>query len=130
LETPTSSRPELLQVLISAGELRDRLDIIRKTIYVDVLLQEIARYWHLSLNDLESTPFDTQECLTLFESQATDAQTEDRRLELARASYALRNLMLMYLSEMIPVAYDPPALSFGREVLSVSADVLTFNYDG
>src|SRR5918993_3858743 len=87
------------QVLIQDGALERRLDAIRRSIYIDVLLTEIRRYWHLDLEALKTEPFDIEECLTLFESQILDESDPDRVLALRKATFALRNLMLMYLSE-------------------------------
>lgn len=116
------------QVLIQAG-LHHKLDVIRSRLYVDLLFVEIRRYWHLTLDDLATEPFDIEDCLTLFQSQSLDHPLPERQPELDRASYALRNLLLMYLSEMLPFPAAPTASQFGAEALRQSADVLTFNYD-
>lgn len=105
------------------------MDAVRQHLYIDTLFDEIAHYWHLSLDELETTPFDIEECLTLFQSLSADTPHDDRRLELDRASYAPRSLLLMYLSEMAPMATSPAARRFGVDVLDQSADVLTLNYD-
>jgi hypothetical protein len=117
------------QVLLREGRLRERLAGVRSHIYVDQLFAEITRYWHLTLDQLETSPFDIEECLTLLQSLASDSSSADRRLDLNRASYALRNLLLMYLSEMLASATAPAARQFGSDVLAQSADVLTLNYD-
>lgn len=117
------------QVLIRSGDLRRKLDGIRRHIYVDVLLAEIERYWKLDLDALETSPFDIEQCLTMFESQLAESPQPERQLELLRARYALRNLLLMHLSELTHGAHTPVSRQFGAEVLSADADVLTFNYD-
>jgi hypothetical protein len=117
------------QVLLQDGSLEQRLEAIRRNIYVDVLLGEIRRYWHFDLSTLKTEPFDIEECLTLFESQILDESDPDRSLALRRATFALRNLMLMYLGELSFDGFTPTARQFGAEVLAAQADVLTFNYD-
>lgn len=117
------------RLLLGPGRLRERLDGVRQQIYVDQLLAEIVRYWHLSLDDLETTEFDIEECLTLLQSLQEDAKGTARGLELQRASYSLRALMLMYLSDTPSIATAPSARRFGADVLAQEADVLTFNYD-
>lgn len=117
------------QVLMKSGRLRERLDGIKSRLFVDVLLAEIERYWKLDLDGLAANPFDIEECLTMFESQLADGQPPDRQLELRRASFALRNLLLMYLGEMSHSGYSPVGRQFGTEVLAADADVMTFNYD-
>ncbi len=97
--------------------------------FVDVLLEEIERYWNLDVDALKSTPFDIEECLTLFESQLADGLPAERDLRLRRAAYALRNLLLTYLGEISHSGYTPVARRFGSDVLALSADVMTFNYD-
>ena len=117
------------QVLIKSGRFRDRLDGIRQRLFVDELLSEIERYWKLDLDGLASTPFDIEECLTLFESQIADGPPRDREISLRRAAFALRNLLLMYLGELTHAGHTPAASAFGNDVLTRGADVLTFNYD-
>lgn len=58
------------------------------------MLEEIARYWHLDLDGLKTHPFDIEECLTLFESQEAETTDADRKLRLARASFALRQMIV------------------------------------
>ena len=48
------------------------LDSIRRHLFVDQLLDEIDRLWKINLEALASTPFDIEECLTLFESRLKD----------------------------------------------------------
>ena len=117
------------QVLMNSGRLRERLDGIRSRLFVDVLLAEIERYWKFDLDALASQPFDIEECLTMFESQLVDGQPVERQLELRRARFALRNLLLMYLGDLSHSGYSPVGRQFGAEVLAAEADVLTFNYD-
>jgi Resolvase, N terminal domain len=57
------------QVLMADRRYEGGLDGFRQHVFVDVLLEEIARYWHLDLDGLKTRPFDIEECLTLFESQ-------------------------------------------------------------
>jgi hypothetical protein len=105
------------------------MDGFHQHIYVDLLFEEIARYWHLDLEGLRTKPFDIEECLTLFESQAEDASDPDRKLRLARASFALRQMLLTYLGDLSHAGHTPTAHQFGTEVVATGADVLTFNYD-
>jgi hypothetical protein len=53
----------------------ERLDGFRQHVYVDLLFEEIKRFWDVDLDGLRAEPFDIEECLTLFESQAADATT-------------------------------------------------------
>ncbi|MHB8590058.1 MAG: hypothetical protein ACYDA0_14605 [Candidatus Dormibacteraceae bacterium] len=119
------------QVLVEAnrGVFRQMLDGIRRRVYVDVLLAEIQRTWHLNLDQLAAQPFDIEECMTLFESELLDRPAGDRSLTLLRAQYALRSLLLMYLSDLSLNAYTPSARRFGQEVMQGAADVISFNYD-
>jgi hypothetical protein len=117
------------QVLMRSGRFREKLDGIRTRIYVDQLLAEIERYWHLSLNDLETAPFDIEECLTLFESLVSDDIDASRALDLQRADFALKNLLHMYLADVGSGAPTPSAEAFARDILMTGADVLTLNYD-
>ncbi len=119
------------QVLVEAnrGAFRQMLDGIRRRVYVDVLLAEIERTWHLSLDQLAVQPFDIEECMTLFESELLDRPVGDRPLTLLRAQYALRSLLLMYLSDLSFNAFTPTARQFGVEVMQGAADVISFNYD-
>lgn len=126
--TPPLAR-NFFQVLLGSRRYRDSLDVFRGRLFVDVLLEEIERYWKLDLDALKSTAFDIEECLTLFESQLTDGLPPGRELRLRRAVYALRNLLLTYLGDMSYSGYTPTARRFGSDVLESSADVLTFNYD-
>lgn len=116
------------QLLIKAGVLPDRSGDIKRWLDIDLLLAEIQRYWHLSVEDLATTPLDIEECLTLFQLQEADGPRE-RKLELERAQVALRGLLLMYLGGLLPLPTSPAARRFGEEVVGESADVLTFNYD-
>jgi hypothetical protein len=45
------------QVLLGARGMPGRLDGIRRRLFVDVLLEEIQRYWHLDFDALGSTSF-------------------------------------------------------------------------
>ena len=108
---------------------RNDLGGFRRHVFVDVLLEEIERYWHLDLDGLRTQPFDIEECLTLFESQADDAPDDDTRLRLLRASFALRQMLLTHLGHLTDGGSTPTARRFGDEVHSTEADVLTFNYD-
>jgi hypothetical protein len=117
------------QVLLGARGMPGRLDGIRRRLFVDVLLEEIQRYWHLDFDALKSTPFDIEECLTIFESQLLDHPLPDRELALHRARFALLNLLLMHLGELSHGGHGPVGHQFGSDVLASGADVLTFNYD-
>jgi hypothetical protein len=112
-----------------ADRRNERLDGFRQHVYVDLLFEEIKRFWHVDLDGLRSEPFDIEECLTLFESQAADATNPDVRLRLQRASFALRQMLLTYLGNLSYGGHTPTARQFGSEVLTARADVLTFNYD-
>jgi hypothetical protein len=83
----------------------------------------------VSLEALKTTPFDIEECLTLFESQLQEGPSEDRAITLHRAIFALRNLLLMYLGDLSYSGFTPTGRRFGAEVIAAGADVLTFNYD-
>jgi len=117
------------QVLLQSSRYRDGLDAFRGRLFVDVLLEEIERYWRLDLDGLATKPFDIEECLTLFESQLADGLSAERDLRLRRAAYALRNLLLSYLGDVSHSGYTPTARKFGSDVLASSADVLSFNFD-
>jgi hypothetical protein len=117
------------QVLMQDDSFDSRLEGIRQHIPVDYLFEEIQHYWHLDLAALKTTPFDIEECLTLFESQLQEGPSEDRARELIWAMFALRNLLLMYLGDMSFSGYTPTGRRFGTEVIAAGADVLTFNYD-
>lgn len=127
LEAPLATN--FLQLLVGPGRAREKLEMIKGTLFVDLLLAEIERFWHLNIDALATTPFDVEECLTLFESQLLDHPNPERALTLRRADYALRNLMLMYLSDLAHHGHTPTSYAFGQEVNASSADVLTFNYD-
>jgi hypothetical protein len=108
---------------------RTSLDLFRQHVFVDILLEEIERYWHLDLDGLRTEPFDIEECLTLFESQADDAGHPAAKVRLLRAAFALQQMLLGYLAELRYGGHTPTAQQFGSEVLAAGADVLTFNYD-
>jgi hypothetical protein len=57
------------QVLLEDGSYERLLEFLRLRSFVDLLFEEIRRYWHLDLEALKTEPFDIEECLTLFESQ-------------------------------------------------------------
>jgi hypothetical protein len=118
------------QVLFEDGRYEGLLEFIRNRIYVDILFDEIRRFWHLDLAALKREPFDIEECLTLFESQLLDEKEpeSDRALTLQRARFALRSLLLMYLTDLLSDV-NPTAQRFGLDVLRSKADVMTFNYD-
>jgi hypothetical protein len=120
---------DFFQVLLQDGGFERKIQGIRQNIYIDILLNEVRRYWHLDVAALKTEPFDIEECLTLLESQLLDESDPDRRLELRRAIFALRNLMLMYLGELSIHGFTPAGQRFAAEVLEAQADVLTFNYD-
>jgi hypothetical protein len=122
---------DFFQVLIDADRdaFRQKLDAIRQYVFVDLLLAEIERKWHLTLDQLATDAFDIEECMTLFESELLDGPSADRILILKRAEYALRNLLWMYLGDLSHSAYSPTARRFGQEFLAAHTDVLTFNYD-
>jgi hypothetical protein len=65
----------------------------------------------------------------MFESQRADSPEADRQITLERAEFALRHLLLAYLSELAHEGTTPAAHQFGVDVIEASADVLTFNYD-
>src|ERR1700730_13099237 len=67
--------------------------------------------------------------MTLFESELLERPGGDRQVTLIRAQYALRNQLLMYLSDLSFSANTPTAGQFGREVVEGAADVISFNYD-
>jgi len=112
-----------------SGDPQYDLDGFRGSVHVDVLLDEIARYWHLDLEQLKTEPLDVEECLTLFESRAADTEDRDESLRMRRASFALRQMLLSYLSNLRPSSEPPSAARFAQDVLERDADVLTFNYD-
>jgi hypothetical protein len=118
------------RVLFEDGSYEQLLEFMRNRIYVDILFDEIRRFWHLDLAALRSEPFDIEECLTLFESQLLDQKEpeSDRALTLQRAIFTLRNLLLMYLADLL-IDFNPITQRFGLDVLQSKADVLTFNYD-
>lgn len=128
---PAPLARNFFQVLLASGWFRDKGGLARKYLPVDSLEDEIRRYWRLKLSDLESTPFDIEECLTLFESLLEDSPPTGRATSLAGASLALRNLLLWYLEDFVSASLGttPAARRLGRDVLAESADVITFNYD-
>jgi hypothetical protein len=105
------------------------LNHFRQQVYIDVLLEEIERYWHLNLDALRVQRFDIEECMTLFESQAEDANDLDAKLRRRHATFALRQMLLTYLGNLSLGVNTPTARQFGADVLTNDADVLTFNYD-
>jgi hypothetical protein len=117
------------QVLMTDRRFGASLDGFRQHVYVDLLFEEIQRFWHLDIDQLRTKPFDIEECLTLFESQAEDTKDAAIKLRLARASFALRQMLLTYLGDLSREGHTPTADRFGKEVLAAGADVLTFNYD-
>jgi hypothetical protein len=117
------------QVLIEHGHFEDKLEAFRRRVYVDLLLERIERYWHLDLDGLRTQPFDVEECLTLFHSQLVEATDDAEKLNLLRAAFALRQLILEYLADFAYEGSTPAAWAFGQDVLARRADVLTFNYD-
>lgn len=118
------------QVMLGPGRLREKLDGIRRHVYVDELFAMVDRYWHLTLDDLDTAPFDIEECLTLLESIEMEKRGTEEGLRALRAAYAMRALLLDYLSEMsMGGATTPTGHRFGMEVLGADSDVLTFNYD-
>jgi hypothetical protein len=127
LEAPLATN--FFQLLVSRGRPREKLEMIKSRLYVDLLFAEIERFWHLNIDALATTPFDVEECLTMFESQLLDSPSAELATTLHRADYALRNLMLMYLSDLSHHGHTPTAYAFGHEVNASGADVLTFNYD-
>jgi len=108
---------------------RTSLDGFRQHVFVDILLEEIEQYWHLDLDALRTQPFDLEECLTLFDSQAEDETDAEAKVRLLRASFALRQMLLTYLGDLSYCGDTPTAERFAAEVLASNADVLTFNYD-
>lgn len=118
------------EVLLRHGRLREKLDGIRRHVYVDELFAMINEYWGLSIDQLAATPFDIEECLTFLESVEMDNRGTDEGIRAARAAYATRALLLDYLSEMsIGGTTTPAGYQFGVEVLGSDCDVLTLNYD-
>ena len=70
--TRSNSAPlarNFFQVFMTDKTFASSLDAFRQHIYVDLLFEEIERYWHRDLDGLRTQPFDIEECLTLFESQ-------------------------------------------------------------
>jgi hypothetical protein len=99
------------QVLMADRRYERGLDGFRQHVFVDVLLEEIARYWHLDLDGLKTRPFDIEECLTLLESQAAETTDAERKLRLARASFALRQMILTYLGDLSYGGHTPTGSS-------------------
>lgn len=126
-DSPAPLARNFFQVFLA--DRRTSLDLFRQHVFVDVLLEEIARYWHLDLEGLRTESFDIEEWLTLFESQADDASDPDVKLRLLRARFALQQMLLAYLVELRYGGHTPTAQQFGSEILATGADVLTFNYD-
>ena len=102
---------------------RTSLDLFRQHVFVDILLEEIERYWHLDLDGLRTEPFDIEECLTLFESQADDAGDQTAKVRVLRAAFALQQMLLGYLAELRYGGHTPIAQQFGNEVLATGADL-------
>lgn len=102
-------------------------EITSHALYLDELFAYIDHHWKLTRYDLETAPFNIEECLTLIQLQEMDAREPAELMRLKRIEFALLAILLEYLQNFIPVSR--PLREFAKDVLSRRADVITFNYD-
>jgi len=97
------------------------------------LFEYIARYWKLSLEDLQRQPFDLEACYTLLELQSREHRARDNREELVRLAeirFRLTALLAEYLSDFEYAGVLKDSFRrFSAFILAGKAAVLTFNYD-
>lgn len=115
-------------LLKSPDKLRLNSPNVRKV--TEPLFAEIQRYWKLDTDALATKDFDIEECLTFFESRGLESNASESASISGLPTYALRYLLLLYLSGMSRSGvHSPLSLPFGQAVLGGGADVITFNYD-
>jgi hypothetical protein len=97
------------------------------------LFDYIQRFWKLSVEQLESTPFDLEACYTLIQLQAVEARLQkdrDKLILLSELEYRLTTLLAEYLSELASFTHSSASFRvLGNIIYAEKPAVLTFNYD-
>jgi len=98
------------------------------------IFQYIQRYWKLSVDDLKQTPFDMEECFTLLQLQAKDAQQQGDFAEAQRLIEIVSRLTVFfsdYLETSSRSAGESAVdfITLGKVIWKEQASVITFNYD-
>jgi hypothetical protein len=97
------------------------------------IIDYIHRFWKLSIQDLETGPFDLEACYTLIQLQALDARLKgdrDAMLLLSEIEYRLTALLAEYLSDFKHFTHTSGAFRLlGEIIYAEKPAVLTFNYD-
>lgn len=97
------------------------------------LFEYIQRFWKLSAEKLENTPFDLEACYTLIQLQASEANLQedmDKVRSLWEIEYRLTALLAEYLTEFeAQILRSEVFRTFGQIIFKDSPAVLTFNYD-
>lgn len=93
----------------------------------------IEKYWRKNKSDLATSSFDLEECFTLLERQARQAQQrndEQRYRELWKIQFLLKSFFAEVLSEFETFAYTSETMQkFGKLLYKERPTILTFNYD-
>jgi len=128
LQPPTAL--DLFKLILSSEHFRKHRASIASSHPIDVLLGLIAKYFHLSEQELLEKGVDIEAVMTLFEQQEWDAETQEIYEVAQQGASALRVLLTDYLADVsIACSGLPRGIRFGLRVLEEQADVLTFNYD-
>lgn len=98
------------------------------------LFDYIERYWKLSVDDLKRNSFDMEECFTLLQLQAIDAQEQRDPAEAHRLIEIMSQLTVFFTRYLTNsgLAAGNSAVDFitlGKVIWKEKASVITFNYD-
>ena len=93
----------------------------------------ISRYWKKSIDDLQNSPFNLENCFTMLQLQMNEAERaedyeEHRRL--AGIEFLLESFLAECLSEFETFAVTPDLMrEFGAVIYREQPTILTLNYD-
>jgi hypothetical protein len=133
LQDENGMRPPLARDLFIQALANPRLTEERMLARMGVVFDYIARFWHLSIEQLRERDFDLEECYTLLHLQREEAlasKDERQLLELRKVEYQLSFYFARCLAQFDHVYFgDGPFRYLADQILEKKFAVLTFNYD-
>ena len=133
LQDQDGMRPPLTRDLFIQALTDPRLSEKRMLDQMKVVFDYIARFWHLSIEQLRKREFDLEECYTLIHLQREEAiasRDERQVLELWQVEYQLSSYFARCLAKFDHVYFgDGPFRYLADQVLEKKTAVLSFNYD-
>lgn len=126
-------RPPLIRDLFIQALANPELSEEKTLNQMKVVFDYIARFWHLSIEQLREREFDLEECYTLLHLQREEALAsgdEGQVSELWQVEYQLSSYFARCLAKFDHVYFgDGPFRYLADQILENKPAVLSFNYD-